>query len=843
MQFDFKKIRFDLLAIVLFLILSFAYCYPQLQGKKLNQHDNINWQGMAREGMQYHDSTGKDVLWSNSMFGGMPTYTTYVGCANTNYVGYVQTFLEVVGKPAYFFFIAMLCFYLLVRVLGVNNWLGIVGAVAYAFASYNAIIIGVGHDTKMLTMAYLPAALAGIYLIYQQKWWSGAAITGIAFGLIFTNNHFQVIYYSIIMFLCFGIAMFFIALKQGKIKEFFISSGVVLVITLIGIGPSMTSIFTTSEYTSETMRGGNSELSGHDKKANGGLDKDYAFAWSNGIGETFCLMVPYLYGGSNDESLGEGSKTYQKLVAIGVPPEKAEQFCSRLPIYWGPQPFIGGPVYFGAIICFLFVFALLIMRSPHKWWILIACSICIIMSWGKHFAGVNYFLFDHVPMLNKFRTPSMILVIPQFLFPLLGVLGINELIKGDFKKEWLVKRLLISTIITGGICLIIAIGSYTFINFKSANDEGTRQQFSSMFLQGNNKEAVQQANDLASQLVSAIQADRAPFAANSALISTLFIILAALCIWGFILKFFNVQILIAALGLLVVIDLVMVDTKYLSEKNYADASDYDEAFKPRMVDTKILADTDPYYRVLDLTINTYNDAKQAWFHKCIGGYHPAKMEIYQDLIDNHLGRKGYNREVLNMLNAKYIIGGQAGREQVMKNPDACGNAWFVDEIKWVNTADEEMNGLKAPQLGDTANDPTSFNPRKTALIRSTFKTQLGEGVIGKDSAAFVKLAKYGLDDISFTSNNSKEGLAVFSDIYYSKGWKATIDGKEVSIVKADYVLRAIRIPKGSHTIEFHFRPDSFYKGRTLAMVSSILLILICCGAVYFTLIKNTKKAD
>jgi membrane protein YfhO len=808
MQFDFKQVKVDIIIIVCFAILSLGYCYPQLQGKKLNAHDNINWQGMAHEAKTYHEATGKDVLWSNSMFGGMPTYTTAIYAAVYNYTAYIQVFLQTLGKPAFFFFIAMLCFYILMRVLGINKWVGVVGAFAYAFSSYNAIIIGVGHDTKMMTLAYLPAAMAGLYLIFKEKWLSGAALLGITFSLIFTNNHFQVIYYAFIMFACFAVGMLFIAIKEGKLKQYFISCAVAAVAGGIGIGPSVSSILTTSEYSKETMRGGASELSGHDKKTNGGLDKEYAFRWSNGIGETFCLMIPYLYGGSSGESADKAPKT---LEAIGG---NAEQ----LPLYWGPQPFVGGPVYFGAVICFLFVLGMMVIRSPHKWWILAASLIGIIMSWGKNFDTFNYFLFDHLPMLNKFRTPSMSLVIPQFLFPLLGIWAVQEVMdrKDDPNIE---KQLKISAGITAGLCLLLGLGGSIFFSFTGGED-----------------------GQLQPEMVKLLRDDRISLAMSSGFKSAVYILIAGGLLWAFIRNKIKPVVLIAGLGVIIAVDLLPVASDYLNEKNYVDAGEYETAFDPRPVDKQIMADPDPYYRVLDLTRDTYNDAVQAYFHKCIGGYHPAKMEIYQDLIERQMSR-GFNAQVLNMLNTKYIIAGGKNRPPgVIPNPTRCGNAWFVDEVKWANTADEEMDGLNAGQIGDTSELPNAFNPKKTAVMRATFKSDVGNYTFGKDSSSFVKLAKYGLDDISFTSNNSKDGLAVFSDIYYSKGWKAFVDGKETPIMKADYVLRAIKIPAGSHSIEFHFHPESFYLGQKITLVTSILLILLALAALYPLVKKDSIPA-
>lgn len=809
MQFDFKKIRIDILAVVAFAVVALLYCYPQLQGKKFMGSDNTHWMGMAREGMAYHDSTGKDVIWSNSMFGGMPTYTYYVGAANRNYVGYIQTVMQGIGKPAYFFFIAMLCFYILMRVLGVNKWLGMIGAFAYAFASYNAIIISVGHDTKMLTIGLMPAAFAGFYLIYKGNWLPGAALFGIAMALITCNAHFQMMYYLAIIMVCFALAMLGVAIKQGNLKQYFISSLIALVVGVVGLGPGMTAILTTNEYTKETMRGGGSELSGHDKKANGGLDKDYAFAWSCGIGETFCLMVPYLYGGATIDKADMAPKT---LEAIGGQADK-------LPIYWGGQPSQAGPVFFGAVICFLFVLGLFVIRSPHKWWILIASVIGIVLAWGKNFDSVNYFLFDHVPMLNKFRTVEMALVIPQFLFPLLGIWAVQEIIdqRNDTARLW--KGVKMSAGITAGLCLLVGVGGSMFFSFTGYRDA----QFQP-------------------EMVKLLKEDRASLAMMSGLKSAVYIIIAAGLLWAFLKNKIQMTMLIGGLGLLFVIDLLPVSVNYLSSGNFNEDVSMEEYFQNEINERheaqayrSILSDKDPYFRVLDFSQkDPFNDAVQAYYFKCVGGYNPAKMEVYQDLIEKQISK--FNMQVLNMLNTKYIIvpdqDKQTGQHYVQANRQANGNAWFVDEVKWAGTADEEMNGLNAPGLGDTTMTPNAFDSKKMAVMRNTFKDVLGNGAFGKDSSSYVKLDRYGLNDISYVSSNSKDGLAVFSDIYYDKGWKAYIDGKEAPIMKANYVLRAVKIPAGNHKIEFHFRPASFEKGVKIALVSNILLILLCLGAFY-----------
>ncbi|MGN6566805.1 MAG: hypothetical protein ACTHJ0_02570, partial [Flavipsychrobacter sp.] len=374
MQFDLKKYKLDLFIILGFIVLSLAYCYPQLQGKVVYQGDIISWKSAAREAMAYHDSTGKNTLWTNSMFGGMPTYTIYVP-ETTNYISTIQKVLTIVGKPAYFLFIAMLCFYILMRTLNINKWLSVVGAIAYAFSTYNVELIIAGHETKLFALDYLPAVIAGFLLIYDQKWWSGIPLFAIAFVLLLGSNHWQIVYYTGIIFLFAIVGQLIAAIKAGTLKSFIISSVIMAVIAVIGLGTTMAGFLTTKEYTNETMRGGGSQLTlNHEKgKTNGGLDKDYAFMWSNAIGETFCMLVPQLYGGSNSENVGTSSNTYDFLTQSGVSDDQATQFTEHLPLYWGPQPIMSGPVYYGAIICFLFVLGLLVVKNHNKWWILAVC--------------------------------------------------------------------------------------------------------------------------------------------------------------------------------------------------------------------------------------------------------------------------------------------------------------------------------------------------------------------------------------------------------------------------------------------------------------------------------------
>ncbi len=817
-SFNFRKYVPHLIILAAFFVIALLYAYPALSGKELAQGDNISWKGMSREASLEFERTGEPVLWTNSMFGGMPTYTFFIG-KTANYIGYIEVFIQkVMPKPAYFFFIAMACFYFLMRVLGVNRWLAAIGSIAYAFSSYNPIIITAGHDTKMLSMAYMPGVMAGILMIYQGKWLSGMALAGVLFALMFQNQHFQIVMYLGIMLLGLVICLLVIAVREGRVKQFAIASALSLLTLGLGAGPSLPQFLTSFEYAKVTMRGGRSELTlNHDpSKKSGGLDKEYAFRWSNGIGETFCLLVPYLYGGGSGEDASHAPATYE---ATG---ERAD----RLPTYWGPQPFLSGPVYFGAAVCFLFVLGLLVVRSPHKWWIAGVSALAIVMSWGKHFAGFNYFIFDNVPFFNVFRTPSMVLVIPQMLFPVLAVWGVQDIIRNYSSPEaraelW--KKVKLAAGITGGLALLLGLGASFFFDFT--NPQGDARY---------------------TEILEFLKEDRAAMARNSGLLSAFYIALAAGLLWAYLKEKIQAKHMMIGLGVIIAIDLVPIAWRYLNDTNYNDSEEYAQNFMPRPVDEQILADKDPYFRVLDVSRDVYNDATQSYFHKTIGGYSPAKMEIYQDLIDIHMNGQQFNAEVLNMLNTKYIIvpAGQGGEAQVIPNPQAAGNAWFVSSIKQVASADEEMLSLKAPKLGDTAvAGPGDFKAKEVAVVRNTFAPQLEGLQPGRDSGATVKLAKYGLNEISYVSNSSREGLAVFSDIWYPYGWKAYVDGKETPIIRANYVLRALRLPAGSHKIEFRFHPEKFYSGNRIAGISSFLLFGLIIAAIVMVFRRKDDEAE
>ncbi len=813
-----KNLISTLLVIGGFLVIALAFNFPALQGKVLASSDFMNWRAASEEGRAWHEKTGEQILWMNSMFGGMPSYTVY-GPQGDNFIGYIhQALLGFLPRPANFMFLAMLCFFVLASVMRVNKWLGAVGAIAYAFATYNCEIVATGHETKMMDIAYMPAVVAGLILLMRGRYLMGAALFGVSLSLAVISGHYQIVYYLMFILLFAGLGLLIDAYRSGKIKEALIGGAIAVALIALGVGSNMSTIKPTVEYTKDTQRGGASELYTHDKgKKSGGLDKAYAFGWSNSIGETFCILVPYLYGGASQEEADRLPRTNE---ATG------EQY-PMLPSYWGDQGFLAGPVYFGAIICFLFVLGMMIVRHPAKWWLLGVAVFGILLSVGDHFKDFNYFMFDHLPGLNKFRAPSTALVIPQLIFPLVGIWGLNEALLGKVDKAAFWKYTKISAIAVGGLALVIALLGGMFFDFANKLSD----------------------TQLPAQLLGPLKEDRQAMARNSGLLSAFYIFATAGLIWLYIKDHIKSAMLVGGLGLLIVIDLMPVGYNYLRDmpgnpgSPYKDKEEYDAYFAPSPADQQILQDKDPYYRVMDVSRGVFADPMPSFHHKSIGGYSAAKLENYQDLIEVQMS-KGYNSEVLNMLNTKYIIvpgGAQGAAPGVIPNPKALGNAWFVSNIKWTATAEEDINALNAPGFGDTVKMANAFNARETGVMRSTYQSELQGFTPHKDSSSTIRLTKYGLNDLAFESNNTAEGLGVFSDVYYDKGWKAYIDGKEAKILKADYALRALRIPAGKHQIKFVFLPEAYTSARPIAMACSALLLLIAAGWLVSLFMKKKEE--
>lgn len=829
-----QKLVPHLIIIGIFIAIAAIYCYPQLKGDKILPSDTFSWLAVSKEARDYYAKTGENSYWANNLFSGMPTSMTYVQTKGNWYQvlsSAIQFFsFDNVINPLMIFLIAMISFYVLMLAMRVNKWIGAACAVAFAFSSYMPIIAAAGHGTKMMDIALMPGVLAGVIFTYRGKYWLGVVITGLFLALFLASGHYQIIYYSLFVIGTLVIATFIGLLQQKRLRRFLIGSVLLLVVVAFATLTLYSTLSITSEYNKYSIRGGKSELS-NNKDKKGGLDKDYANSWSNGIGETFCILVPNLYGGSSSENIGEDSHFGETLSELGAQPQMIEQATANAPTYWGPQPFLAGPIYFGAVVCFLFVLSMLAIRSNHKWWVAAVCLFFIMLSWGGHFKAFNDFVFTALPMYNKFRTPSMALSIPLLLFPAMGAWGLSVLLNGSYNNDEIWKKVRTALLITGGLCVILILCSMMgFFDFKGANDEMIQKQYG-------------QAGE---RLMHAIREDRSSLAMKDAFRSLIFILLAAAALWAVAKNKIKATYAVAAIALLIAIDQFPVAKRYLNKDTYLDSDSYEQAFAPRQVDQQILADKDSYYRVFDLSDQNngpFNNARPALFHKLIGGYHPAKLEIYQDLIEHQLGKLNY--PVLNMLNAKYIItpADKQRPEMAQQNPGALGNAWFVNNIKWAATADDEMNALNGPSLSNPMDTSAgNFQPAQTAVIREKYKGDLGNYTFGKDSAASIKLTSYSPRDLEYESQNNQNGMAVFSDIYYPDGWTATIDGKPAKIYNVDYVLRGLQIPAGKHQIKFSFVLPGFEKGEKISLIGSVLLtILILAGL--FLVFRNKDIED
>jgi hypothetical protein len=819
----FSKLIPHLSIIGIILIICVFFNLTAFQGNYLNMHDTYTWLQGSKEARDFYEKTGETTGWTNSMFGGMPQVTTEFQSSGNwfNKISNAFTFYThgLPYNPAVLFALAMINFYLLSVAFKWNRWIGLIGALAYAYAAYNPIIIVAGHVTKMLDIAYIPGLFAAIVFAYRGKYWIGAALGGVIMAFMVDAAHYQIIYYVgvAIVFLLIGLAIHMF--KTGQFKQFIKASLFLLVGVILGVVVNNSRFYQTQISTKYTIRGGNKELV-EDKKETG-LDKEYAFAWSNGVGENLCILVPGLYGGSSGEKLDASSAYGEKLASLRVPYNQIEQMVARTPTYWGPQPMLSGPMYFGAIICFLFVLSLFVVKHPLKWWALGVSVFFIILSTGKNM-GINDFLFDNFPMLNKFRAPSMALVVPSFLFVAMGMWGLKEVFYGAHTKEELLKKIKMSLYIVGGILVAILIYSQAGMSYRGLNDDSLASQFG-------------QAGD---EIISAIRQDRANMALKDTFRSLILVVLAGLVLLAYTKEKFTSTVGLIILVVLVGFDNLGVAHRYINEDKYLTQDTWHRQMAPRAVDKQILQDKDLGYRVFDITKSPFNDAFPSLFHHSIGGYHGAKLQIYQDLIENQLNK--FNGSVLNMLNTKYFIllGNQQQPEVVQQNPNALGAAWFVNSIKEVISAKEEMNALNAPSLQNPMDTSVgNFDPLSYAIIRSDRMANVSKN-IGKDSNAYIKLVSAMPNKLVYESNNTQDGYGVFSEIYYPNGWTATIDGKAVEIIRTNYVLRGLNIPAGKHTIEFKYEYPNIKTNETLAMTGSALLILLIFAAVYMEIRKN-----
>lgn len=831
-----KKALPHLIALVVFWIVSVAFNKTALEGKVLRQSDVQGFTGMARQSIEFREKYGHFPLWTESMFGGMPGYNiAFEGTSPIN-INYLNKLFFVGPIPIYFFFIACVCFYILTQVLGLRLLISLLGSIAYAFATFNPILVAVGHNTELIAIGYMPAVIAGLLLILRGRYLGGTALMTAFFGLEVSTQHLQIVYYTGIMTGIIALVYAITNRRELKIKHLVISYALAACSLAIGLLSYAYTLLPTREVATETMRGGKSQLTPTDakNKTQGGLNKDYAFSWSYGISETLTLFVPGMQGGGSAGKMITGdSKFADRLQEAGLPEENALEMANSS-AYWGEQPFTAGPVYLGAVICFLFILGMVYVKSWHKWWILTICLVGIVMAWGRHFAFVNYFLFDNLPLYSKFRAPSMALVMPQLGFALLASLGLQEFVASVENKEVDITRFKRTLMISGALVLVSFL-VFFMSDYKSTGDSRMREQFQSNITQQLSQgkqptpEIQQQAAQTVSGWMNALHDDRKSIFQSDLFRSIILVVLASTLSWFYLRGRIKPVVLVSGLLILCSFDLLTEGKKYLGEENYVEPESIESSFAMTDADRQIKSDPEKNFRVLDMsTGDPFQSAHTSYYHNSVGGYHPAKLALYNDLIEHQLV-KG-NQMVYNMLNTKYIIQkGQNGQDIARQNPGAFGSCWLVSDIHFVKNADEEMAALD------------SINVRDTAIVENIFKDKIPFMPV-RDSSATIRLIENLNDKISYSFKSASNQFAVFSEIYYDKGWNAFIDGKPAPYCKVDYVLRGMAVPAGEHTIEFRFEPQSYIMGNKLSVWASLLvyLLLIAAALQWFGVIKVKK---
>ncbi len=815
------------IAIIIFILLSVIYFEPLFEGKVVQQGDVVNHKGMSKEIRDHRAKYGEEPLWSNSMFGGMPAYQTSV-VYKGNFIKHIDKILQLgLPHPAGILFLLFLGFFILLLVLDVNPWLAIAGSIAYAFSSYFFILFEAGHNSKIHAIAYMAPVLTGFILCFKKKYLLGGILTALFVCLEISTNHFQITYYLIIILITLVIVECIYAIIEKNLKSFFKTISVLFIACVLAVLPNLNNLLVTYDYSKYTTRG-KSELSFDKENKTTGLDKDYATQWSYGIGETFSLMIPNVKGGASDLLVNN-----KKAMAVIDPDYRQAMVKNRISQYWGDQPFTSGPVYVGAFVVFLFILGLFILKGKYKWVLLVATLLSILLAWGKNFMWFTDIFLNYVPGYNKFRAVSMILVIAELCMPLLAILTLREIYLNPSILKNNIKWFYTSLALTAGLALLFWITPTTFFNFFSSAE---LQEFSKQSGRGFD------------EFLSAIENARIAIFRADAMRSFIFIIIGAglLLAWSYMKL--PKSVLLVALPVIFLADIVPVDKRYLNDDNFVKAKLVENPFPMTTADKAILQDKDPNFRVFNMAVNTFNDASTAFYHKSIGGYHGAKLKRYQELIDyvlfpeiqkfyTTLTNKPTDSSIyatlsqmngLNMLNTKYIIYNKDA--EPLRNPFAYGNAWFVDNVKIVENADEEI--LELPHI----------NPSNTAIVDKRYENILKDYKGGKDATATIKLVSYKANQLEYIAKNLKNhNLAVFSEIYYEKGWNAYVDGKLTPHFRTDYVLRGMILPPGDHTIVFKFEPEIFYKAEKISYAGSTIFCLVILGAVCVELYRKRKK--
>ena len=826
-----KKPAPYLVALLIFLSLTVVYFAPLFEGQKLKQHDITMYRGMSKEINDFRAKTGEEALWTNSMFGGMPAWQISVQYKD-NLFHFVDRVIRLGLPPsASYVFLYFLGFFILLLVLRVDPWLSIVGAIAFALSSYFFIILGAGHTSKAHAIGYMAPVLAGIILTFRGKLWKGGLLTAIALTLEIIAGHLQITYYLLILVAIYGIYQLIKSWREKQMAYFWKATLVLVAAAGIAVAINITPLWGTAQYGKYTMRG-KPVLTKEKQNKSGGLDRNYITAWSYGIGETWSLMIPDVKGGASgyigyeNQALNKVNPRFRKVIA-----QQNE--------YWGNQPGTSGPVYVGAIMVFLFVLGMFLLDDKLKWALFAATIVSILFALGKNFPALTDWLIDYLPGYNKFRAVSMILVIAELTIPLLGVLALNKILKEPGLLLKRKKAFYISLGLTAGISILFWLFPDSFFTFFSQFE---LKQFAQLRLSNNPAQVALFTNGLKDVRIAIFRAD--------VLRSLFFIVVAALLLYFYAIGKLKKGWFVALLGLLILVDMAGVDKRYLNDNNFEMARKAENPFHKTIADRYILRDKSSDYRVLDLTKNVFNESSTSYYHMAIGGYHGAKLQRYQDIIDEYLMSEINNlrkvfaasptpdkvetalqkQQVLNMLNTKYII--YNPKAEPVLNTFAFGNAWMVQDVKWVNNADGAIAALGKTDL------------KAAAVVDKRFAGQLKEKRFALDASAKIKLLSYAPNNLVYDFQSKAEQLVVFSEIYYPKGWEVFVDGKRTPYFRADYLLRAMVVPAGHHKIEFKFKPKVWRIGEPISLISSLILLLVL-GWFVFTLVKKgidkTKK--
>jgi len=812
-----KPILPHIIAVLIFTVVSFAYFYPVLEGKVLKANDSTVSRINSKEIQDFREKTGREPLWTNSIFSGMPAYlisTKYPG----NLAKHADTFLRMFKMPVSVLFISMLGFYIMLLAFGVSPWLAVTGAIAYGFSSFFFQILGAGHNTQAIALAYMAPMIGGIYYTYRHDALKGALFTTFILALEIQANHPQITYYGLIILLVFAIVEFIYSLKNNAVVKFLKTSALLIIPFVIAVGINFAGLYTTYEYGKYSIRG-KSDLTTENNNKTSGLNKDYITTWSYGVDETFNLLIPNYKGGSS-RPFDRTSDTFKALSQ-----NNNQAAANQLQKYWGTQPGTDGPHYVGAIVFFLFVLGLILIKGHEKWWLLAATILSVMLSWGKNFMPFTNLFIEYFPGYNKFRAVTMTLVIAELCIPLLGFLALRDIFNGTTTKKEIIKALKIAAGITGGFILLVIVIPGIAGSFLGQNE-----------------------NDLPDWLKTALISDRKTLLRSDAVRSLVFILLSAGVIFGFISEKLKKEYAISIIALLIVFDLWTIDKRYLDADRFERSSAIQKTFLPTAADEFILKDQSQN-RVLNLTVSPFNDnSPTSYFHKSIGGYHGAKMERYQELIDTSIinniqlietiGGKAKtldefqaafsNTNALNMLNTRYVIYNPAAAPLI--NQNALGNAWFVEKPLIAESANKEISLIN------------SFNPSKEATVDKAFNDQINKTTYPVLENEKIALVSYQPDELIYKYSAREEKLTVFSEIYYPAGWKCYLDGKESKYFRTDWVLRGMVVPAGDHEIKFTFKPASYYFGNKVSLASSILLILLI-GGYFFTIFNRKTKTE